>query len=202
MFWSALSLPPATVPGMVKAAVRPMLSASTARAALAATEDDLLLHAASSLLLLAGLRSGEATTLVVEDWQPGDDPRLAVRGLRTAPDRTIRVAPTAAAAVDAYLAGQDAEPGEPLLLGLRPGGRGQFLPALFRDAMLRAGLEVSVHDLRRAAVAEVVADGTPVGHVEAYFGISKADEGRKDPAPLRDGYDRGIAAVLEQAFAV
>lgn len=106
-----------------------------------------------------------------------------------------------AAAVDAYLEGQETEPGEPLLLGLRPGGRDQFLPQVFRNAMRRADLDVSVHDLRRAAVAAVVDDGTPVRHVEAYFGISKTGSDRKDLVPLRNDYDRGIAATLEQAFA-
>src|SRR2546430_10935980 len=187
---------------VVKAVARPPGAPSVARAAIEATKDDALLHAAASLLLLAGLRSGEAGTVRVRDWAPGADPKLPVRGLRADPGvRTIRVAATAAAAVDAYLAGEEAEPDEPLLLGLKPAGIPLFLPKLFRDAMRSAGLDVTVHDLRRAAVAAVAEVGTPMTQIEAYFGISKTDAGRKDLVPVREDYDRGIAAALERAFA-
>lgn len=184
---------------MVRAVVRPILPTSVARAAVEATKDDPLLYAASSLMLLAGLRCGEATSLLVRDWSRGKDPKLTVRGLRMPEGRTIRVAPSAATAIDAYLAGEEAEPDEPLLIGLRPNGIPHFLPKVFRDAMRRAGLDVSVHDLRRAAEAAVLEDGTPVAHVAAYFGMSKAADEQLTLVP--DGYNRGIAVVLERTFA-
>jgi integrase len=156
------------------------------------------LYAATSLMLFAGLRCGEATSLLVRDWAPGADPKLTVRGLRPPEGRTIRVAPSAAAAIDGYLAGEETEPDEPLLIGLRPNGIPHFLPKVFRDAMRRAGLDVSVHDLRRAAEAAVLEDGTPVAHVDAYFGMSKA--AGQPPTSPPEGYDRGIAEVLERTF--
>lgn len=179
---------------MTRTLERPILPVATARVALEATKHDVLLHAGASLMLLAGLRPTEVTGLLVRDWEPGEDPGLTVR------ERTIRVAPSAAATVSRYLAGQDAEPDEPLLLGLKIDGAPHVLHRVFRDAMRAAYLDVGVHDLRRAAVAVVLDDGTPMQHVEAYFGLSKT-EARTDLAPLREGYDVGIAAALEAAFA-
>ncbi|MGW0311991.1 hypothetical protein [Streptomyces flavidovirens] len=177
---------------------RPILPTDVARAALAATRHDVLLHAGVSLMLLAGLRPGEIRNLQVKDWMPGEDPRMRVRSDRL--ERTIRIAPSAAGPLDAYLAGEEVEPDEPLLLGLKPAGVPHLLHRVFRDAMQQAGLDVSVHELRQAAIAEVLVDGTPVLHVEAYFGLSKAP-GRKDLVAVSEGYDVGIAACLEAAFA-
>lgn len=164
------------------------------RAALAAISD-VPLHAAATLMLLAGLRPGEVRRLRVLDWTPGVEPRLTVRSDRR--ERTIRIAPSAASTLDAYLEGQNAELGEPLLLGLE---HSWSMRRLFRDAMQQAGLDVDVLDLRRAAMAVALEDGTPMQHMEAYFGMSKT-ETRKDLTPVPDGYDAGIAAVLEAEFA-
>lgn len=183
---------------MTRTLERPILSVSTARAALDATKHDVLLHAGTSLMLLAGLRPTEVTGLLVRDWEPGEDPKVTVGTERR--QRTIRVAPSAAAAVDGYLAGQAVDPDEPLLLGLRPAGVPDVLHRVFRDAARAAYLDVGVHDLRRAAVAAALEDGASMRHVEAYFGLSKT-EARTDLAPLRDGYDVGIVAALEAAFA-
>lgn len=173
----------------------PSLSTEVARAAVAATRHDLVLHAGTSLMLLAGIRRGEAQRLRVRDWQPGEDPGLTIRdGYQ---ERIIRIAPSAVTALNGYLATQDSEPNEPLLLGLEREG---VLPRLFGNAMRRSGLSVRVHDLRRAAIVAALEDGTPMAHIEAYFGLSKAEE-RKDLAPVREGYDRGIAATLETTFA-
>ncbi|WP_329167129.1 site-specific integrase (plasmid) [Streptomyces sp. NBC_01717] len=171
------------------------LSIEVAREALAATADDVLLQAGTRLMLVAGLRRGEVQALQVRDWQPGEDPRLTIRD--GCCERTIRIAPSAAVLLDGYRAGQTADADEPLLLGLEREGA---LPRLFGNAMRRAGLKVGVHDLRHAAIAAALEDGTPMSHIEAYFGLEKA-ETRKDLMPVREGYDRGIAAALEASFA-
>ncbi|MFB7999472.1 hypothetical protein ACFC4G_42585 [Streptomyces sp. NPDC056002] len=73
---------------------RPPLTPTMAREAVAAMADDELLYAAGSLMLLAGLRRGEATALLVRDWHhPGPDPKVTVRSRVQV--RTIRVAPFA-----------------------------------------------------------------------------------------------------------
>ncbi|MGW8679685.1 hypothetical protein ACWGNN_01210 [Streptomyces sp. NPDC055817] len=176
---------------------RPPLTSAVARAALAALADDELLHAAGALMLLTGLRRGELTELLVREWHPGPDPKVTVRS--RVQERTIRVAPTAAAAVDGLLAGEDAEPQEPLLLGLKPDGIPFMLPRLFGAAMKRAGLDVTAHDLRRTAQAVVIEDGAPMAHVNAYFGLAKFED--KPLVPVPEDYDRGIIQVLEAAFA-
>jgi integrase len=145
-------------------------------------------------MLLAGLRPSEIRHALVEDWVGGDDPKLTVRG--RVGGRTIRVAPTAARAVDTYLAGEDAKPDEPLLVGLD--AERQLARAVRRTTQW-TGLDVGVHDLRRAAIAAVLEDGTPCAHIEAYFGLSRP-EGRR-VVPVREGYDRGITAMLEATFA-
>ncbi|MEE6264852.1 hypothetical protein V2E29_04225 [Streptomyces diastatochromogenes] len=174
---------------------RPPLSAAVARAALAAISGDVVLHAAATLMLLVGLRPGEVQRLRVLDWTPGVEPRLTVRSDRR--ERTICIAPSAASTLDALLEGENAELGEPLLLGLEGHW---FVHRFFRDAMEQAGLDVDVLDLRRAAMAAALEDGTPMQHMESYFGITKT-ETRKDLATVPDGYDAGIAAVLEGEFA-
>ncbi|MFE4671400.1 site-specific integrase [Streptomyces sp. NPDC056723] len=177
---------------------RPPLTPTMARAALAAMADDELLHAVGSLMLLAGLRRGEASGLLVGDWHPGPDPKLTVRSRMQ--ERTIRVAPTVAAELDALLVGEDAEPHETRLLGLKPDGIPFMLPRLFGAAMKRAGLDVTDHDLRRAAEAVVIEDGAPMAHVNAYFGLSAMFDD-KALVSVPEGYDRGIVHVLEAAFA-
>ncbi|WP_329330702.1 tyrosine-type recombinase/integrase [Streptomyces sp. NBC_01454] len=171
----------------------PTLTSAEGRAVLAATRDDPLVHASAALMLLAGLRPQEVSELRVRDYVLGER-RLHVDGVRH--PRIIRIAPSAAAAVDAYLEGQDADPGEPLLVGLQ----GVKRVTLFAAAMRAAELDVRAHDLRRSAMGAVLEDGAPVQHLEAYFGITKSAS-RKDLVPVRDGYDEGIAAVLESAFA-
>ncbi|GFE19993.1 hypothetical protein [Streptomyces nigrescens] len=173
---------------------RPPLTTALARAALAAISGDVELHAAATLMLLAGLRPGEVQRLRVLDWTPGREPRLTIRSDRR--ERTIRIAPSAASVLDALLEGENAELGEPLLLGLEH----WVVHRLFRDAMQQAGLDVDVLDLRRAAMAAALEGGTPMQHMESYFGMSKT-ETRKDLVPVRDGYDVRIAAALEAEFA-
>lgn len=173
----------------------PAIDEDVARAALAATAGDPLLHAGTALMLLAGLRPSEVRHALVKDWTGGDDPRLTIQGKGTT--RTIRVAPTAAKAVTTYLAGGHAKPAGAFLLGLGAGGR---IARLLLRATQQTGLVVSVDDLRRSAVAAALEDGTPPAHLEAYFGLAKP-ESRKDSAPVREGYDCGIAALLEQTFA-
>ncbi|MFD4652660.1 hypothetical protein [Streptomyces sp. NPDC058441] len=175
----------------------PPLTPAVARAALVAMADDELLHAAGVLMLLAGLRRGEVTGLLVGDWHPGEDPKLTVRS--RGQERTIRVAPTAAAVLDDLLAGEDAEPREPLLLGLKPDGIPFRLPRLFDEAMKRAGLDATTHALRRTAQMAVIEDGTAMAHLNAYFGLSAKFED-KPLVPVPEGYDLGIVQVLEAAF--
>ncbi|MCQ6250928.1 tyrosine-type recombinase/integrase [Streptomyces malaysiensis] len=173
-----------------------IIPAADARAVLAQSRGNALAHAGVALLLLAGLRPGEVEALRVADYERGGDgARLRTGALRH--PRGIRIASSAAAALDAYLATQAGVDEEDFLL---PELRTTRLVQLVRGSAAAAGVQAGVHDLRKAAVAAVLEDGAPVSHVEAYFGMSKAP-GRKDLVPVRDGYDAGIADVLEHAFA-
>ncbi|WP_078943196.1 tyrosine-type recombinase/integrase [Streptomyces aureus] len=177
---------------------KPLLPITVARAALQSTRSDQLLYAAASLLLLAGLRRGEVSGLLVGDWLSGNEPRVTIRGRRRV--RDIRVAATAAEAVDAQLAVAQAEPDEPLLLGLQTARNSPYpLSRLFRARTREAGLDVTVSDLRRAAIAAAVRRGEPLAHIEAYFGLSKAAADRQ-LVTTAEGYDREIAALLEEEF--
>ncbi|MEV8398865.1 hypothetical protein [Streptomyces niveus] len=180
-----------------KTRIPPRLAPSVAdvRASLAACRHDPVLHAGAALMLFAGLRPGEVRRMLVQDWLPGEAPRVVVRGGVAA--RMIRVAPSAATALYDSLIGEDTEPDEPLILGLTQRG---WLEKVFSDVAQDACLDVRVHDLRQAAIAAALEDGTPVAHVEAYFGLSKAVD-RRPPVGVPDGYDAGVAAALEVAFA-
>lgn len=169
---------------------RPALSTDESRVLLAETRQDPLLHAAASLMLLVGARPMEAIAASVGDFTPGAEPRLRLGR------RDIRMAPSAARAVEGYLATQVTAEEEPLLLGLQEVGT---LPRLLRAAAGRAGVEAGVHSLRRAAIGAALEDGAPPRHLEAYFGIDKALD-RKALVPLPDKYDLAMARTLEAAF--
>lgn len=174
---------------------RPALSVDEARALLAETRRDPLLYAATSLMLFAGARPQEAAEATIADYEPGAEPRIWL-GQRWVTQRQVCIAPAAARALDEYLATQDADPEEPLFLGLQ---EANVLPNLVRRAAVRAGVDAGVHSLRQAAVSAALYDGAPVAHIEAYFGIGKwADPVR--PAGLPDGYDTAMARTLEAAF--
>ncbi|MFF1343939.1 hypothetical protein ACFVYT_39980 [Streptomyces sp. NPDC058290] len=168
---------------------RPVLSAPDARALLAETKPDPLLYAATALMLLAGARPMEVVALKVAHYAPGAEPHLLLG------ERRIRIPGTAARAVDDYLATQDADHGEPLLLGVQDLGG----PRLLRTAAGRAAVQAGVHSLRRAGIAAALEDGAPPHHIEAYFGISKPLD-RKALVPLREGYDPAMARTLKVAF--
>ena len=167
---------------------RPTLSAEDACRLLAECRQDAALYAGVSLMLLAGLRPGEVDRLTVADYEPGPEPCLDVDG------RRIRIAPSAARALDAYLGLEDTEPGEPLLMGVQG-----HLQMLASHAAARADVRARVHDLRRAAMNAVLEDGAPMAHIEAYFGIGKALD-REGLVPLPEGYDAAVARSLEAAF--
>lgn len=169
---------------------RPVLSTDEARALLAETRPDPLLEAAVALMLFVGARPMEAIAASVADFTPGAESQLRLGR------RRIRIAPSAARALEGYLPTQDAAPEEPLLLGLQEVGT---LPRLLRAAAGRAGVEAGMHSLRRAAIGAALDDGAPPLHLEAYFGIDKALD-RKALLPLRDGYDAAMARTLEAAF--
>ncbi|MFJ8208076.1 hypothetical protein [Streptomyces sp. NPDC096033] len=169
---------------------RPVLSVTDAQRLLAETQGDPLLCAAATLMLLAGARGGEVTAAAVADYEPAEQSYMLLG------ERRICIAPTAARAVNAYLATQDARPEEPLLLGLQRAG---VLPRLLRRAADRAGLEMRMYDLRRGAIAAAWEDGAPEAHVNAYFGVGKA-LAPNALVPLRKGYDVAIARTLEAAF--
>jgi integrase len=170
-------------------AARPVLSEAEARALLAETVADPLVHAAVALMLMAGVRATEVGRLTVAQYEPGPTPRLDVLG-----DRRIRIAPSAARAVDAYMASQQAAADEPLLLGVQA-----HLAKLVRRAAGRARVEAGVHSLRRAAIYAALADGAPPTHIEAYFGIPKRLDAKALTA-LPEGYDLAMARTLEAAF--
>jgi integrase len=174
---------------------RPALSLPDAQALLAETRQDPLLYAATSLMLFAGARPQEAAEATIADYEPGVEPRIWL-GQRWVTQRQIRIAPAAAHALDEYLATQDADPEEPLLLGLQ---RVNTMHDLVRRAALHAGVDAGAHSLRRAAIAAAWEDGAPASHIEAYFGISKALAPEALTA-LPDGYDAALARTLEAAF--
>ncbi|MEU8839908.1 hypothetical protein AB0D97_12375 [Streptomyces roseus] len=174
---------------------RPALSVDEARVLLAETRQDPLLHAAASLMLLVGARPREVGEAVVSDYEPGESARIWL-GRRWGGLRQVRIALSAARAIDAYLTTQDADPDEPLFLGLQ---EASTLTNLVRRAAVRAGVDAGVHSLRQAAIAAALYDGAPVSHIEAYFGIGKwVDPVR--PAGVPEDYDMAMARTLEAAF--
>ncbi|MFF4403563.1 hypothetical protein [Streptomyces sp. NPDC001404] len=171
-----------------------LLTVGDARAVLAQARDDAPICAGVSLLLLAGLRPTEVEVLQVADYRP-DTRQLAIRASRR--PRVIRIAPTAGTALDAYLKTQSTDPEDYLL----PELSSTRLVQLVRGVAAAAGVGAGVHDLRRAAIDAVLDDGAPVAHVEHYFGLAVAPRDRKGLTAPPEGYDAGIAAVLEQVFA-
>lgn len=171
----------------------PVLSIEDARALLAALsrEGQLQAHAAASLMLLAGLRFGEVRRLTVGQYEAGQEPWLDVDG-----QRRIPIAPSAAAAVDAWLVAAPAADDELLI----DSGYGGALGRLFASRAEKEGIEATVHSLRQVAIMAAWMDGCPGSHVDAYFGINKTLD-RKELVPLRDGYDAAMARTLEAAFA-
>ncbi|MBT2477668.1 hypothetical protein [Streptomyces sp. ISL-94] len=174
---------------------RPTLSVSDASALLAETRSDALLHAAASLMLLAGARPQEVSEARVADYQPGAEPRIWL-GQRWISLRQIRIAPAAARAIDEYLATQDTDPEEPLLIGLQSVNE---VHNLVRLAAVRAGVDAGAHSLRQAAIAAALYDGAPPRHIEAYFGMNKSLD-PVQPAGVPEGYDVAMARTLEAAF--
>jgi integrase len=80
-----------------------ILRATDARAVFSQARADALAHAGVGLLLLAGLRPAEVEALRAADYIAGaDGPRLRTGAFRH--PRTIRIAPSAAAALEVYLA--------------------------------------------------------------------------------------------------
>lgn len=175
-------------------AAPPVLSPADARAVLAATRGDAELHAGVALLLLAGLRRGEVEQLRVADWHPCPG-RLRVAGSKLG-SRTIRIAPSAARAVDAYLVGEVTDPEDFLL----PRLRAALLFRLVRSEARDAEAELGAHDLRMAAIAATADAGLPSEHAQAYFGISPA-VARRALVPMPADYDVAAASALEATFA-
>lgn len=174
---------------------RPIPTAAELTALRAAAEHDPLMHATITLLVYTGARPTEAAELLVRDYTPGAKPTLRVGASSRSGLRTIRIARTAAAALDSYLAGQTTNADEPLLLGIQ---NGQCIRMLHR---LSAGRELRVHDLRRAAISAALAGGTPIRFVTAYFGMSKGADANA-LVGLPDGYDTEIAAALDATYPV
>lgn len=175
---------------------RPPLAVADARRVFAASREDATAHAAVALLLLAGLRPQEAETQRTHDYDP--EPRLRTGAPRRW--RTIRIAPSAGAAVTAYLAMTVETPGVLMFPRLQSRRSVSPLVQLVRATARSVGVDAGVHCLRRAAVAEVLRHGLPMAHVERYFGVAKAP-GRKELVPVPEGYDAEIAAILERTFA-
>ncbi|MFE2850538.1 hypothetical protein ACFXJO_05320 [Streptomyces lavendulae] len=174
---------------------RPTLSVQDAHLLLNETRDDPLLFAAASLMLFAGARPSEVGEVKVFDYEPGAAARIWL-GRRWEGLRQISIAPSAARAIDSYLAAQDAAADEPLFLGLQGA---DMLPKHVRWAATRAGVDAGVHSLRQAAIAAALYDGAPVAHIEAYFGIGKWVD-PDQPAGVPEGYDVAMARTLEAAF--
>lgn len=170
---------------------RPKLARAEAQRILAAATGDPVDHATVALWLLVGLHPLDVERLSSADWPAeGDHRRLRVGPLDN--PRLITIAPSAAVALD-VLASLDATSSS-----LVPG------MSVIRQAVLMQELaegfdwRVSALDLRRAAINEVVEDGTPVAHAARYFGVGKG-KARGLPMP-HPGYDVAIAEVLQRAF--
>lgn len=172
---------------------RPRPTRLDARRILAECGRDVVLHTAVTVLMYTGIRVGELTALTIHDYDPATR-TLAVGTLRH--PRRIAIAPSAAAALDAYLGGEETSSEEPLIMGLRK----EWMYPLLREAAQRAGVEAGVHDLRRAAMTAVIETGCPAREIQEYFGVSAALSST-DLAPLREGWDRDVADVLERAFS-
>ncbi|MET9467809.1 hypothetical protein ABZY44_24000 [Streptomyces sp. NPDC006544] len=168
------------------------LSVPVARAVLPSVEQDPMLHAGVALMLLVGLRPGEVSRLTVADYEPGPEPHITVDG-----NRHIRIAPSAAASLDAYLGGQDTEPDEPLLFGFHR-QHGDMMRRVFTEKTEQARLHVSMHDLRKVAMRAALEDGAPVAHIDAYFGTDKT--GQLTTGDVTPGFDAAMARTLEAAF--
>jgi hypothetical protein len=110
--------------------------------------------------------------------------------------RSVRIAQSAAAAVDALLASRPVG-AEGFLLSRLSGTR---LVLTVRAASRDAGVEAGVHDLRRAAAGAVLGAELPVPWVQRYFGMFTPPE-LHDLLLVPDDYDVRVAAVLEAAFA-
>ncbi|WP_424891776.1 hypothetical protein [Streptomyces sp. XH2] len=172
---------------------RPRLDREDARRflALAAATGDPVDHATVMLWLLVGMHPLDVERLQPADWPAeGEHRRLRAGPLEN--PRVITIAPTVAAALD--------------VLASLGGTASSLVPGMsvIRQAVLMQELaegfswRVSALDLRRAAIDEVLADGTPVAHAVRYFGTSKAKaRGLPMPPP---GYDLAIAQVLQRAF--
>ncbi|MFI2078452.1 tyrosine-type recombinase/integrase [Streptomyces triculaminicus] len=172
---------------------RPPVSAKDAARVLATAADDPLEYASVAMLVLVGLRPSEAVVLRPEDYAQEKGRPVLSTGTFSHP-RTIEIAPTAARALDMVIESSDGS-SEFLL----PGMSDTRLVRLVRSIGRGLELDVGVHQLREAAVRVGLEDGTPVQHIEAYFGFSKAP-GRRDLVPVREGYDHSLAQVLEETF--
>lgn len=164
---------------------RSALSIPVARAVLPSVQHDLLLHAGTALMLLVGLRPGEVGRLTVADYEPGPEAWLTVDG-----DHRIRIAPSAAASLDAYLGGQDAELDEPLLLGFER-EHGDMMRRVFTRETEKARLHVSMHDLRQVAMTAALDRGGPGRRLRRRDGPHPRGRLRRltdsKPAPVSSG---------------
>lgn len=176
---------------------RPTPSAADCTALVGAAATAPLLSAALTTALFTGIRAGELLALRVVDYTPGGHATFTVPTGKYGGHRIIRIAPTASRALDAYLDREITEPEEPLLMV----GQHQLFAHLVRATAERAGVDVGVHDLRRAAMEAAIRAGLPDYVIAAYFGTSRPPHAH-DLAPLRSGWDEPVVEALEGAFAL
>ncbi|WP_367138823.1 MULTISPECIES: hypothetical protein [Streptomyces] len=169
---------------------RPKLARADARRILAAAAGDPVDHATAALWLLVGMHPLDVERLKIADW-PAEGERRRLRAGPLENPRLITIAPSAATALDVLASLGGASPLVPGMTVIRQ-------MVLMRDLAEQIGQKVSALDLRRAAIDEVLEDGTPVAHAAWYFGASKAKV-RGLPMP-HAGYDLAIAQVLQRAF--
>ncbi|WP_367134396.1 MULTISPECIES: hypothetical protein [Streptomyces] len=172
---------------------RPKLARADARRilALAAATGDPVDHATVMLWLLVGMHPMDVERLRPADW-PAEGERRRLRAGPLDNPRLIAIAPSAAAALDvlASIGGTSS--------ALVPGMSVVRQVVLMQELAQGFDWRVSALDLRRAAIDEVLEDGTPVAHAARYFGASKAKaRGLPMPPP---GYDVAVADVLQHAF--
>ncbi|MCF3101410.1 hypothetical protein IPZ58_07430 [Streptomyces roseoverticillatus] len=171
---------------------RPKIARSDAHGILAASAADPVDHAAVALWLLVGMHPLDVERLKLADW-PAEGEQRRLRAGPAENSRVIAIAPSAAAALDVLASiGGTAS-------ALLPGMTTMRQMVLMQELTEGLGWRASALDLRRAAIAEVLDDGTPVEHVARYFGARKAKVGSL--AVPRPGYDVAIAQVLQCVFA-
>ncbi len=127
-------------------------------------------------LYVGGLRRAELAALKVEHYTP-DPPTLTVKSGKGDKDRVVPLEPSAAVALDAWLAVRGARPGRlflPVNKGARIRGEGITAGAVY-NALVRRAAEAKIahaspHDLRRSFVSDLLEAQVDISTVQQLAG--------------------------------